>query len=117
MPIILFVDSYREQKGDGEMNVNSETDASLSRLRERLAFLKAGYSPVADRRAAVAYQTTTMDTGILEALYEGDDFDGARGAALAHEGKCSIVHFRYDGTVRPVMDFRNGQATRGYVYN
>ena len=64
----------------------------------------------------VSYMTTTMDSGVLEDLYAGQSLPNAAQAALAYQGKCSVKHYRQDGTVRDVMDYKDGQATVGYVY-
>lgn len=64
----------------------------------------------------VSYITSTMDSGVIEHLYAGESLADASQAALAYEGKCSLKHYRHDGTVRDVMDYKDGKATVGYVY-
>lgn len=64
----------------------------------------------------VPYQTVTMDSGMLEVLYEGWSLDAAGQSAIAYKGECSIRYFNRDGSIKDVMDFSNGQATKGYVY-
>ena len=64
----------------------------------------------------VSYITSTIDSGVIEDLYAGLSLAAAAQAALAYQGKCSVKHYRRDGTVRDVMDYENGQATMGYVY-
>jgi hypothetical protein len=64
----------------------------------------------------VGYITSTVDSGISEHLYAGQSLADAAQAALAYQGNCSIKHYRYDGTVRDVMDYEGGKATVGYVY-
>ena len=64
----------------------------------------------------VTYITSTMDSGVLEELYAGKSLGDAAHAALAYQGKCSVKHYRHDGTVRDVMDYADGKAIMGYVY-
>ena len=64
----------------------------------------------------VTYITSTMDSGVIEELYAGQSLGDAAEAALDYEGKCSVQHYRHDGTARNVMDYENGKATMGYVY-
>ncbi len=63
-----------------------------------------------------SYITSTLDSGVIEDLYAGQSLAHAAQAALAYEGKCSVKHYRHDGTVRDVMDYEDGKATVGYVY-
>jgi hypothetical protein len=58
-----------------------------------------------------------MDSGVIEELYAGESLGDAAQTALAYEGKCSVKHYRHDGTARDVMDYENGTATMGYVYD
>ena len=64
----------------------------------------------------VSYITSTIDSGLIEQLYAGQSLAHAAQAALAYTGKCSIKHYRHDGTVRDVMDYERGKAIMGYVY-
>jgi len=66
--------------------------------------------------AEVTYITSTIDSGMIEELYAGTSLGDAAQAALAYEGKCSVKHYRHDGIARDVMDYENGKATMGYVY-
>lgn len=65
----------------------------------------------------VTYITSTMDSGVIEELYAGQSLGDAAQTALAYEGKCSVKHYRHDGTALDVMDYENGTATMGYVYD
>lgn len=65
----------------------------------------------------VKFQTVTMDTGMTEVLYEGMSLADAGKAALEYSGKCGIHEYRDNGTVRPVAEYENGQATKGYVFD
>ena len=65
----------------------------------------------------VTYITSTIDSGMIEELYAGTSLGDAAQAALAYEGKCSVKHYRHDGTARDVMDYENGKATMGYIYD
>ena len=67
--------------------------------------------------AQVPYITSTMDSGLVEELYAGQSLEDAAQAAIAYRGRCSIKHYRHDGTARDVMDYENGKATMGYVYD
>ena len=64
----------------------------------------------------VTYITSTMDSVVFEEFYAGLSLGDAAQAALAYDGKCSVRHYRHDGTIRDVMDYENGRATMGYVY-
>jgi len=57
-----------------------------------------------------------MDSGVIQELYAGQSLGDAAQTALAYEGKCSVKHYRHDSTTRDVMDYENGTATMGYVY-
>ena len=65
----------------------------------------------------LTYITSTMDSGLVEEVYAGQSLEDAAQAALAYDGKCSVKHYRQDGTVRDVMDYENGKATMGYIYD
>jgi hypothetical protein len=64
----------------------------------------------------VVYQTATMESGMLEIIYEGNSLRTASDHAIGHDGECFINHFRPDGAVRRVADYARGETIRGYVY-
>lgn len=61
------------------------------------------------------YQTVTTDEPMFDVLYAGDDLEQASQAALAYAGTSRIDYYTVRGTIEPVQEYENGQATRGYV--